>query len=504
MTNQNFSNERDSLSHNDEKRPPFSWKQLWKYTGPGWLMSIAYLDPGNIESDLQSGATTGYSLLWILFWSTILGLFMQIISARLGVVTGKNLAQICKTRFSLFPRIILWIMTELAIIGSDIQQVVGSAVAIHALSNQVIPLWVGVLITACDTMIFLLLERKGMRYLEAFFAILIGTMAVTFGIEYMLSKPDTIDVIKGTLIPSLPKNSTVQAVGIIGAVIMPHNIFLHSSLVQSRKVNRKKKSELKEANFYNSIESSVALLVSFIINLFVVSVFAKTFYVQGIDVGDIGLHNAGEKLREVYGAFAYYVWAIGLLAAGQSSTMTGTYTGQVVMEGFLDIKISSWIRVAITRCIAIIPSVLVAILATDYLDVLDEWLNVLQSIQLPFALIPLLVFACDSSLMGKFKNSLFVELFCWLVSLGVVLANFYLVFENLIELESDATITFLIIAIVVGFLYVSFLIYLLLQRFECCQRKRHYKSFVSINSKDENDTIQEETDIVGNIQNVDI
>eukprot|EP01127_Copromyxa_protea_P007473 TRINITY_DN1737_c0_g1_i1.p1 TRINITY_DN1737_c0_g1~~TRINITY_DN1737_c0_g1_i1.p1 ORF type:complete len:555 (-),score=95.00 TRINITY_DN1737_c0_g1_i1:262-1899(-) len=444
----------------------FSWRKLWAFTGPGWLMSIAYLDPGNIESDLQAGAQAGYTLLWCLLLATAMGLILQITAARLGVVTGKGLAIHCREQLPFGPRIATWLMTELAIIGSDIQEVVGSAIAIGILSGGKIPLWGGVLITAADTFTFLLLEKKGVRKLEYFFAFLICVMAITFGVEYVKSDPNQVDVIKGLFIPYVPSNSWVQAVGILGAVIMPHNIYLHSALVQSRDVNRSSVYRIREANFYNAIESTVALAISFIINLFVVCVFAALFF--GKDVGPIGLSNSAELLGKAFGSDAYkYIWAVGLLAAGQSSTMTGTYAGQFVMEGFINIQLAPWKRVMITRCVAIIPAILVAILAENSLDTLDEWMNVLQSIQLPFALVPVLIFTTDSKIMGEFKNHIVVNIVCWFITFLVCSTNIYLVISFTISDDFPVVLhhpaTYAVMG-VIGVIYFIFIGYLILYK----------------------------------------
>ena len=264
----------------------FSFRKLWAFTGPGFLMSIAYLDPGNIESDLQSGAIAQYTLLWVLLWSHILGLFMQRFALRLGVTTGQHLAEVCYSGYSPPVRILLWLAIELAIIGSDMQEVIGTAIAFSLLSNGKIPLWGGVLITIVDTVVFLFLDKYGLRKLEAFFAVLITTMAISFGFEYVKAAPDQSEVIYGIVVPhctncGIPQ--LTQAIGIIGAVIMPHNIYLHSALVRSRQIDRKKKKEIKEANMYFFIESGLALFVSFIINVFVVSVFAEGFYGQTLE-----------------------------------------------------------------------------------------------------------------------------------------------------------------------------------------------------------------------------
>ena len=259
----------------------FSFRKLWAFTGPGFLMSIAYLDPGNIESDLQSGATADYKLLWVLMWATILGLLMQRLAARLGVVTGQHLAEVCYRQYRKTPRILLWLMIEIAIIGSDMQEVIGTALAIYLLSNKTIPLWGGVLITIVDTFTFLGLDKYGLRKLELFFCILISVMAFSFGYEYVVVAPDQGEVIKGIVVPwcsNCGNKEVLQAVGVIGAVIMPHNLYLHSALVKSRDVDRNDKRRVKEANMYYFIESTIALFVSLIINVFVVAVFAAGLY----------------------------------------------------------------------------------------------------------------------------------------------------------------------------------------------------------------------------------
>ncbi|XP_077369359.1 natural resistance-associated macrophage protein 2-like isoform X2 [Festucalex cinctus] len=272
--------ERVPVPQNDTQTA-FSLRKLWAFTGPGFLMSIAYLDPGNIESDLQSGAKAGFKLLWVLLGATVMGLLLQRLSARLGVVTGMHLAQVCHHHYRTVPRIILWLMVELAIIGSDMQEVIGCAIAFSLLSSGRIPLWGGVLITIIDTFAFLFLDKYGLRRLEAFFGLLITIMAITFGYEYVMVRPDQSQLLMGMFVPYCQGCGAVQlgqAVGIVGAVIMPHNIYLHSALVKSREVDRTDKKQISEANKYFFIESCIALLVSFIINVFVVAVFAEAFY----------------------------------------------------------------------------------------------------------------------------------------------------------------------------------------------------------------------------------
>lgn len=432
----------------------FSLRKLWAFTGPGFLMSIAYLDPGNIESDLQSGARARYHLLWLLMTSTFLGLLLQRLSARLGVVTGAGLAEVCQRYYPRLPRLSLWLMVEVAIIGSDMQEVIGTAIALFLLSERHIPLWAGVVITIVDTFFFLLLDKYGLRKLEIFFAFLIAVMAVTFGYQFVRAGVDVLEILKGLFVPSVPQGEATIAVGIVGAIIMPHNIYLHSSLVQSREVDKSRPDKVREANFYFFIESVLALLVSFVINLFVVSVFAASF--NGVPSNEIlddcpeldgsspteasgnesnatieiDLYKGGLFLGCSFGSAAKYIWAVGILAAGSSSTMTGTYAGQFVMEGFLNIRWSRWRRVLFTRSIAIFPTFMVAIFADiNNLTSMNDLLNVVQSLQLPFALLPILHFTNSFAVMKDFRNGVFMKVLIWLLAVSVILINFYFVYS---------------------------------------------------------------------------
>ncbi|XP_061272099.1 natural resistance-associated macrophage protein 2-like isoform X8 [Bos javanicus] len=374
----------------EEKHSCFSFRKLWVFTGPGLLMSV--VDPGNIECDLQSGALAGFKV----------------------------------------PRILLWLMVELAIIGVDMQEVIGSAIAINLLSAGRIPLWGGVLITIADTFAFLFLDNYGLRKLEAFFGFIFTVMALTFGYEYVTVKPSQTQVLKGMFLPSCSGCRTpqiMQAVAIVGAIIMPHNIYLHSALVKSRHIDRAKRQEVREANKYFFIDCCIALFVSFIINTCVISVFAEAFFEktneQVVAVCKnsssphthlfpddnstlaVDIYKGGVVLGCYFGPAALYIWAVGILAAGQSSTVTGTYSGQFVMEGFLNLKWSRFARVSLTRSIAIIPALLVAVFQDmEHLTGLNDILNVLQSLQLPFALIPILTYTSLRPVMSEFANGL--------------------------------------------------------------------------------------------------
>ncbi|KAL3505085.1 hypothetical protein ACH5RR_034926 [Cinchona calisaya] len=457
--------ESDEINGGDYSRvPPFSFKKLWLFTGPGFLMSIAFLDPGNLEGDLQAGAIAGYSLLWLLMWATAMGLLIQLLSARIGVATGKHLAELCREEYPYWAGLLLWFMAEVALIGADIQEVIGSAIAIKILSRGVLPLWAGVLITASDCFIFLLLENYGVRKLEAVFAVLISTMAVSFAWMFGDTKPSRKEVLIGLLVPKLSSRTIHQAVGVVGCVIMPHNVFLHSALVQSRNIDPKKKGQVQEAINYYSIESSVALLVSFMINLFVTTVFAKGFY-GSKQADSIGLVNAGQYLEEKYGGGLFpilYIWGIGLLAAGQSSTITGTYAGQFIMGGFLNLRLKKWLRALITRSCAILPTIVVALIfnrSESSLDVLNEWLNVLQSIQIPFALIPLLTLVSKEQVMGVFRIGQTLEKVAWTVAALVIVINGYLLLDFFSSEVHGWLFGFLVCAGTVA--YLAFILYLI-------------------------------------------
>ncbi|XP_032134120.1 natural resistance-associated macrophage protein 1 isoform X2 [Sapajus apella] len=444
-------------------------------------MSIAFLDPGNIESDLQAGAVAGFKLLWVLLWATVLGLLCQRLAARLGVVTGKDLGEVCHLYYPKVPRTLLWLTIELAIVGSDMQEVIGTAIAFNLLSAGRIPLWGGVLITIVDTFFFLFLDNYGLRKLEAFFGLLITIMALTFGYEYVVARPAQGALLRGLFLPLCPgcgHPELLQAVGIVGAIIMPHNIYLHSALVKSREIDRARRVDIREANMYFLIEATAALSVSFLINLFVMAVFGQAFYQQTNQAATEGathiflllpgypqfnicansslhdyakifpmnnatvavdIYQGGVILGCLFGPAALCIWAVGLLAAGQSSTMTGTYAGQFVMEGFLKLRWSRFARVLLTRSCAILPTVLVAVFR-DLRDLsgLNDLLNVLQSLLLPFAVLPILTFTSMPALMQEFANGWLSKAVTASIMALVCAINLYFVISYLPSLPHPA------------------------------------------------------------------
>jgi len=485
--NQTYFEERVVVPDSESDSTAFSFRKLWAFTGPGFLMSIAYLDPGNIESDLQSGTVAQFRLLWVLMWATFLGLMMQRLAARLGVVTGKHLAELCYGHYLKVPRLALWVMVEIAIIGSDMQEVIGTAIAINLLSNNLVPLWAGVLITVVDTFTFLGLDKYGLRKLELFFGLLITTMAASFGYEYVVVAPNQVSVLEGLAVPwcaGCGSKEVLQAVGIVGAVIMPHNLYLHSALVKSREVDRTRKEKVREANFYYFIESAIALLVSLVINIFVVAVFAQGLYgktnqqvhdacvnsssihsdvfPQNNETVEADLYKGGVFLGCTFGTAAMYIWAIGILAAGQSSTMTGTYAGQFAMEGFLNLTWKRWQRVLLTRTVAILPTFIVAFYSDiNNLTGMNDLLNCLMSLQLPFALIPTVAFTSSTRVMDgpSFVNGLFSKVASVLLSAVVVGINVYFVSQYVESLGITSPIAIIGIS-VVGSAYLAFCTYL--------------------------------------------
>ncbi|XP_025411279.1 protein Malvolio isoform X2 [Sipha flava] len=442
----------------------FSFQKLWAFTGPGFLMSIAYLDPGNIESDLQSGTTARYKLLWVLMSATILGLVMQRLSARLGVVTGLHLADMCYRQYRRVPRLFVWLMMEVAIIGSDMQEVIGTSIAIYLLSNKMIPLWVGVLITVIDTLSFLMLDKYGLRKLELVFGFFIVVMSISFGYEFAVVKPEIKEMFQGLVTPwcsDCKHSALLQAIGIVGAIIMPHNLYLHSGLVKSREVDRTKKDKLREANFYFFIESCVALFVSFVINVCVVSVFAhglydktnkdvleictnsnnsyKDIFTNNTELVEVDIFKGGVFLGCQFGIGAMYIWAIGILAAGQSSTMTGCYAGQFVMEGFLNLQWSRWKRVGFTRLVAIAPTFYVAFFSDiNELSGMNDLLNAVMSLQLPFATLPVIAFTSNPRIMGEFTNGFGNIITTIVLSVVIISINvFFVIYQTINNLTSN-------------------------------------------------------------------
>ena len=388
----------------DDDDHRFNLRTLWRFMGPGFLMCIAYVDPGNFESDLQAGVLFGYKLLWVLLWATAGGWYVQGLTIRLALATGWDLARCLREEYPDPVRYALWVISELGIIASDVPEVIGTALALKLIFS--IPTWVGVVLTSMSTMVFLGLQSFGVRKLEAFMASLVGVMSLCFLAECTYVDAAVSSVTAGIIIPRLPGSTALYiAISLVGAVVMPHNLFLHSALVLSRGFVLGEKS-LKMAYKYNVVESGLALSVSLFINIAVVVVAAANFAhltdpQEKNNVRDRPLQYAPQMLKEVLGPAAKGFFAAALLASGQSSTITGTYAGQFVMDGFLELRVNPVLRAFVTRMCAIVPSLAVVLIAGDqYSESLIVISSTILAIQLPFALIPLIKFTASSNIVG--------------------------------------------------------------------------------------------------------
>ncbi|MEN9549478.1 MAG: hypothetical protein RIR12_2069 [Bacteroidota bacterium] len=401
------------------------WRKVFAFFGPAYLVSVGYMDPGNWATDLAGGSQFGYSLIWVLLMSNLMALLLQSLSARLGIVRGRDLAQANRETYPRYVNYALYFFAEIAIAATDLAEILGMAIGIQLLTG--LPLIWGVLLTVLDTFLFLLLQRLGMRKMEAFIIALVAVIGISFLIQILIAKPDLSQVAKG-LVPSIPNNTALYiAIGIIGATVMPHNLYLHSALVQTRKIKRDN-AGIKKALKLNFIDSAIALNLAFLVNAAILILAGKVFYESGrTDVGEI--KTAHELLAPMLGSqLAPVLFAIALIAAGQSSTITGTLAGQIVMEGYLKLRISPWIRRLLTRLIAIIPAVIVILINgennIDYLLILSQ---VILSLQLGFAIIPLIHFTSDKQKMGAFAIKPITIIAASLITLILVFLNLKMV-----------------------------------------------------------------------------
>ena len=403
------------------------WRKALAFAGPGYMVAVGYMDPGNWATDLAGGARFGYTLLSVILLSNLTAILLQALSLKLGIVTGRDLAQACRDHYSRPVSFVLWVLCEIAIAACDLAEVIGSAIALNLLFG--IPLIWGVCLTALDVLLILLLQNRGFRYLEAFVIALVATIGVCFAVELAMARPAIAEVVQG-LVPrtEILTNPTMLyiAIGILGATVMPHNLYLHSSIVQTRKVLPDDKSK-QEAIKFATFDSTVALLFAFFINAAILILAAATFHTSGhAEVADIG--DAYHLLTPLLGTtLASTLFAVALLASGQNSTITGTLAGQIVMEGFLNIRLPAWLRRLITRLIAIIPAVIVTALygekGAGSLLILSQ---VILSLQLSFAVVPLVYFTSQRSKMGRFVNRPLLAVTAWVVAIGILGLNGWL------------------------------------------------------------------------------
>ena len=399
------------------------WKKLLAFSGPGYLVAVGYMDPGNWATDLAGGSAFGYTLLSVILLSNLIAILLQSLCAKLGIVTGRDLAQACRDHYSRPVSFGLWILCELAICACDLAEVIGSAIALNLLLG--LPLIWGVCLTALDVLAVMYLQNRGFRYIEALVVTLIVTIGGCFFAEILFSKPDVVAVFGGFL----PSFEIIQnpemlyiAIGILGATVMPHNLYLHSSIVQTRKFARTAPGKA-EAIKFATIDSTVALMFALFINGAILIVSAATFYGRGENVAEI--QDAYKLLSPMLGVpIASTLFALALLASGQNSTLTGTLAGQIVMEGFLRIRLRPWLRRLITRLIAIVPAVIVTAIygehGTASLLVLSQ---VILSLQLPFAVVPLVVFTSSRRKMGEFVNPTWISALAWVAAAIIISLN---------------------------------------------------------------------------------
>lgn len=407
------------------------FRKFLAFVGPGYLVAVGYMDPGNWATDLAGGSMFGYSLLYVIMLSNLMAILLQALAGKLGIVTGRDLAQACRDHYSKPVSVVLWFFCELAIAACDLAEVIGTAIALNLLFG--LPILYGVILTAFDVMVILVLQNKGFRYVEAFVIALIATIGLCFGLEMILAKPD-IASIAGGFIPSteIIKNPQMLyiAIGILGATVMPHNLYLHSSIVQTRQYENTSKGK-QEAIRFATMDSTIALFFALFINAAILILSASTFHQAGMtNVTDIG--EAYNLMTPLLGTtVGSILFGVALLAAGQNSTLTGTLAGQIVMEGFLNIRLTPWLRRLITRMVAIVPAVIVTAMygeaGVSQLLILSQ---VILSFQLSFAVIPLVQFTSDKAKMREFVNPRWLTILSWIVATIIVGLNIYLLIQT--------------------------------------------------------------------------
>lgn len=446
--NQSLGNVHSSVSTENKT----GWRKIMAFLGPAYLVSVGYMDPGNWATDIAGGSAFGYKLIWVLFASNLIALLLQSLSARLGIVRGLDLAQASKNAYPRFVNFWLYILAQIAIIACDLAEIIGMAIGLKLLFN--LPLIWGVSLTITDTVLMLYLMNKGMRKLEGFIISMIFIVGLSFLIEMFIVQPNVVEIAKGFAPGNLTGESLYIAIGIIGATVMPHNLYLHSSLVQTRQITRTDEG-IRSAIKFNLFDTVIALNLAFLVNAAILILAATAFFKNGyFQVAEI--QDAYKLLEHIFGKIAPALFAIALIASGQSSTITGTLAGQIIMEGHINLRIEPWMRRLLTRLLAILPAVLTIIYfgetALGNLLVLSQ---VVLSLQLGFAVIPLIHFTSDKKRMGNFAISLKVKILAWASALGIVSLNVKLVYEQIIDWikeypAADVWIYTLVIPIVIG------------------------------------------------------
>ncbi len=415
-------------------RSPVYWRRLLGFVGPGFLISVGYMDPGNWATDIAGGSRFGYTLLFVIMLSNLMAILLQSLSLKLGIATERDLAQLCRENYGARTSFALWVMAEIAIAACDLAEVIGSAIALELLFH--VPLLAGVLITGLDVMLILVLQRWGFRYVEALVIALIGTIIALFGVQMFLSRPEYWPALRGLVIPSpqivANREMLYIAIGILGATVMPHNLYLHSSIVQSRRYARTPEGK-REAVHLANIDSALALTIALFVNAAILIVAAAVFHRRGyFEVAAI--QDAYKLLSPLVGAgMASTLFAVALLASGQNSSITGTLAGQVVMEGFVHLRVAPWLRRLITRSLAILPTVIVVAFmgerGTEKLLILSQ---VILSFQLSFAVVPLVLFTGNRKHMGEFVNARWLQMVAWTTAALIAGLNIWLLAQTLL------------------------------------------------------------------------
>ena len=396
------------------------WRRIFSFLGPAYLVSVGYMDPGNWATDLAGGSKFGYTLIWVLLMSNLMALLLQGLSARLGIVRGRDLAQANRETYPRAVNFVLYILAEIAIAACDLAEVLGMAIGIQLLTG--LPLVWGVSITVLDTFLLLYLQRLGIRKMEAFIITLVGIIGISFLIEIFLAAPQIGEVMTGFIPTGMSDEALYIAIGIIGATVMPHNLYLHSALVQTRKIDRTD-AGIKQAIKFNRIDTTIALNLAFFVNAAILIVAASVFF-NTPNAGVAEIKEAHRLLPQFLGNVAPILFAVALIAAGQSSTITGTLAGQIIMEGYLSLRINPLLRRLITRMVAIIPALIVIVIyGEDNVDSLLILSQVILSLQLGFAIIPLIHFVSDKKTMGKFAINTLQKIAAWLIATVLVFLN---------------------------------------------------------------------------------
>ncbi len=433
------------------------WKRLFAFFGPAYLVSVGYMDPGNWVTGLEGGSRYGYALIWVMLMSNIVAILLQSLSARLGVVRRKDLAQCSREKYPRFVNFILYILAEIAIAATDLAEVLGMAIGLQLLFD--IPLLWGVVISFFDTLLLMWLQKLGMRKVEAFILGLIVIISGCFVVELFFAQPDLGGIARG-FIPSMPDSTALYiSIGIIGATVMPHNLYLHSALVQTRNIKTDEKS-IRKAIKYNLLDSTIALNIAFFVNAAILILAAAVFFNSGIS-GSLELKDAYALLEPLLGSkIAPILFGIALVAAGQSSTITGTLAGQIVMEGYLKLRISPVLRRIITRLLAILPAVIIILISGEgQVNNLLIFSQVLLSMQLAFAIIPLIHFVSEKKKMGVFALKKWLKIISWLIVVVIVGLNIKLVYEETVLWMNDSDswwIDGLIVTVIIGLVLLLF------------------------------------------------